>query len=380
VIKNLIFSAIVLTVLAFGYNTFAYATDWDKFDLPFRGNYDPWQSNHQSKLMYNWDKLLEKYKDIIPLTGKHLAKLSGKIGVLIYTHGDPSDPMHGHEPVKTESIKKALEKLGYPSEIITHMPYTWDEGLQKLDDQNVKYVVFLYTDLFGPKSTVIHNVTRGIFGGIEDYKYCPGVPMGPDVCMYMGEVTKPASETSDATLVFSRPASPDDKTLREIFLKIAQKSDMNENGKPKKEIFVLVGHGARSDLNDLYQTKELTSAAKYVQHKMKYADAFGVTAREDWPELMPDAVNSAADKIEESINMHNADHAVLVPAAGSGSGFDAVKQELDNRGISYVETEGTLPIGAKQFTQWALKNIIGSTVFILMEKPSENTITSTWGV
>jgi hypothetical protein len=53
---------------------------------------------------------------------------------LIYTHGDPSDPMHGHEPVKTESIKKALEKLGYPSEIITHMPYTWDEGLQKLDD------------------------------------------------------------------------------------------------------------------------------------------------------------------------------------------------------------------------------------------------------
>jgi hypothetical protein len=64
VIKNLIFSAIVLTVLAFGYNTFAYATDWDKFDLPFRGNYDPWQSNHQSKLMYNWDKLLEKYKDI----------------------------------------------------------------------------------------------------------------------------------------------------------------------------------------------------------------------------------------------------------------------------------------------------------------------------
>ena len=65
---------------------------------------------------------------------------------------------------------------------------------------------------------------------------------------------------------------------------------------------------------------------------------------------------------------------------GSGSGFDAVKQELDNRGISYVETEGTLPIGAKQFTQWALKNIIRSTVFILMEKPSENTITSTWGV
>ncbi len=160
------------------------------------------------------------------------------------------------------------------------------------------------------------------------------------------------------------------KHRREIFLKIAQKSDMNENGKPKKEIFVLVGHGARSDLNDLYQTKELTSAAKYVQHKMKYADAFGVTAREDWPELMPDAVNSAADKIEESINMHNADHAVLVPAAGSGSGFDAVKQELDNRGISYVETEGTLPIGAKQFTRWALKNIIGSTVFILMEKPS----------
>jgi hypothetical protein len=114
------------------------------------------------------------------------------------------------------------------------MPYNWDEGLAKLDEKGAKYVIFLYTDLFGPDSTVIHNVTRGIFGGIEEYKYCPGVPMGPNNCLYMGMLTKPASETSDAILVFSRPASPDDSTLREIFVKIAKQSNSENNGSPRE--------------------------------------------------------------------------------------------------------------------------------------------------
>ena len=142
------------------------------------------------------------------------------------------------------------------------------------------------------------------------------------------------------TLVFSRPASPDDSTLREIFVKIARASNSENNGNPESEIFMMVGHGARSNLNDMAQVQELTNAAEYVQQKMNYADAFGVTAREDWPDLMEVAVPDAADQIEESLSLNNANRVVLVPATGSGSGFDAIKEELDNRGIPYVDNRG----------------------------------------
>ncbi len=321
-------------------------------------------------------EVLERFKDIIPFPGGSLGGISGQIGVLVYTHGMGTPG--SHDPEKTEPIKETLERLGYPTEIITHMPYNWDEGLAKLDEQGVKYVIFLYTDLFGPDSTVIHDVIRGIFGGIEEYKYCPGVPMGPNSCLYMGMLTKPASETSDAVLVFSRPASPDDSTLREIFVKIARASNSDNNGNPESEIFVMVGHGARSNLNDMAQVQELTNAAEYVQQKMKYADAFGVTAREDWPDLMEVAVPNAADQIEESLTSNNANRVVLVLATGSGSGFDAIKEELDNRGIPYVITEEPIPIGSKEFVQWAQKNVIGTTAFIIKEKPTENTITPNW--
>ncbi len=329
----------------------------------------------QSFMDLDISEILERFKDIIPFPGGNVGGIPGQIGVLVYTHGlgFPGS----HDPEKTEPIKEALEKLGYPTEIITHMPYNWDEGLQKLDEQGVKYVIFMYSDLFGPESTVIHNVTRGYFGGIEEYKYCPGVPMGPDSCQYMGMMTTPASDTSDATLIFSRPASPDDKILREIFVKIAEKSNAENNGNPSNEIFVNIGHGARSDLNDMAQTKELTSAAKYVQQKMGYADAFGVTAREDWPDLMAVAVPAAVDKIEESLAAHNADSVVLVPATG-GMGYDAVKEEMDNRGVSYVEAESPIPIGSSEFVKWAQKNVLGATAFIIKEKPTENTITPNW--
>jgi hypothetical protein len=66
------------------------------------------------------------------------------------------------------------------------MPYNWDEGLQKIDERDVEFEIFMYTDLFGPESTVIHNVTRGIFGGIEEYKHCPGVPRGQIVVYTWG--------------------------------------------------------------------------------------------------------------------------------------------------------------------------------------------------
>jgi hypothetical protein len=321
-------------------------------------------------------EILDRFKNIIPFPGSNLGGIPSQIGVLIYTHGNPNIP-DGHEPAKTEKIKSALERMGYHAEIITHMPYNWDEGLAKLDEKGAKYVIFLYTDLFGPDSTVIHNVTRGIFGGIEEYKYCPGVPMGPNNCLYMGMLTKPASETSDAILVFSRPASPDDSTLREIFVKIAKQSNSENNGNPENEIFVMTGHGARSNLNDMYQVKELTNAAKYVQQKMGYTDAFGVTVREDWPDLMAQAIPMAADKIEESLAENNAGKVVLVPATG-GHGFDELMHELDERGISYVITEKPLPIGSGEFVQWAQKNVFGTTAFIIKEKPTENTITPNW--
>ena len=113
-----------------------------------------------------------------------------------------------------------------------------------LDKENIKYAVFLYTDLFGPMSTVIHNVTRGIFGEIERYQFCPGVPIPPNSCMYMGMMTDPASDVSNTTLVFAEPARPDHPLISE---------------KPRKEILVLVGHGARSNTNDMYQVRELKS-------------------------------------------------------------------------------------------------------------------------
>ncbi|MDN5844877.1 MAG: hypothetical protein L0H53_01210 [Candidatus Nitrosocosmicus sp.] len=330
----------------------------------------------QSFMDLDISEILERFKGIIPFPGDNLGGISGQIGVLVYTHGLGFPG--GHAPEKTEPIKEALERLGYPTEIITHMPYNWDEGLQKLDEQGVKYVIFMYTDLFGPESTVIHNVTRGIFGGIEEYKYCPGVPVDQDSCLYMGMLTKPASETSNATLIFSRPASPDDRILREIFVKIAQKSNSENNGNPENEIFVNVGHGAESNLNDMGQVQEYTNTAQYVQQRMGYADAFGVTAREDWPDLMEVAISAAADKIQDSLTATNADNVILVPASGSGSGFDAVKEELDNRGISYVVTEEPIPIGSNEFVKWAQKNVLGTTAFIIKEQPSENTITPNW--
>ena len=68
---------------------------------------------------------------------------------------------------------------------------------------------------------------------------------------------------------------------------------------------------------------------------------------------------------------------VLVPATG-GMGYEDVKEELDNRGISYVEAESPIPIGSEEFVQWALKNVLGTTAFIIKEKPAENTITPDW--
>jgi hypothetical protein len=110
---------------------------------------------------------------------------------------------------------------------------------------------------------------------------------------------------------------------------------------------------------------------------MGYADAFGVTAREDWPDLMEIAIPAAVDKIQQSLVEHNADRVVLVPVTGV-MGYDAVKEGLESRGISYVEADAPIPIGSEEFVNWGIKNVLGATAFIIKEKPNENTITPDW--
>ena len=77
----------------------------------------------------------------------------------------------------------------------------------------------------------------------------------------MGQNTFPASQSRDTVLVFAEPARPDHPLLRDIFVKQAR--EVSDN--PRNEILVLIGHGARSDTNDLHQEMELARGAEYVE-------------------------------------------------------------------------------------------------------------------
>jgi hypothetical protein len=295
------------------------------------------------------------------------------IGVLVYTHGNPMVP-HTADTMKTELIEKNLEKIGHPSEIVTHMPYNWDQGLMNLDKENIKYAVFLYTDLFGPMSTVIHNVTRGIFGEIERYQFCPGVPIPPKSCMYMGMMTDPASDVSDTTLVFAEPARHDHPLIRNAF--VEQAVQISEN--PKKEILVLVGHGARSDTNDMYQVLELGNLADYVKKKLKFQAAVGVTAREDWPELQEERIMDIVNLIKNLLKKTHAEKVILAPATGAGMGFQMVKDALEAEGIDVDEAAEPLSFAQKEFKQWSSQVLKETVDFIKKKAPEENTITPYW--
>jgi hypothetical protein len=295
------------------------------------------------------------------------------IGVLVYTHGNPMVP-HTADTMKTELIEKNLEKMGHPSEIVTHMPYNWDQGLMNLDKENIKYAVFLYTDLFGPMSTVIHNVTRGIFGEIERYQFCPGVPIPPKSCMYMGMMTDPASNVSDTTLVFAEPARPDHPLIRNAFVEQAQQ--ISEN--PKKEILVLVGHGARSDTNDMYQVLELGNLADYVKKKLKFQAAVGVTAREDWPELQEERIMDIVNLVKNLLKKTHAEKVILAPATGAGMGFQMVKDALEAEGIDVDEAAEPLSFAQKEFKKWSSLVLKETVDFIKKKAPEENTITPYW--
>lgn len=309
------------------------------------------------------------------LTAHYVVEGASEAGVLLYTHGNmvnaPGTPDMNRLAAMDEKIES---KFNAASEIVFHMPYNWDQGLVKLDTEDVKYAVFMYTDLFGPNSTVIHNVTRGVFGGIDQYNYCPGVPMADGSCMYMGQTTKPASTVSNTTIVFAEPARADHPILREIFVQQAQAVSAH----PHNEVLVLVGHGARSDANDSEQEAELARAAAYAEGKMGFADSAAVTAREDWPNLAPAAVQKAVDRIKAMLNSTGATQVVLVPATGSGSGFKMVTDALTAASVSYVVAPSTLPTGQEEYVQWAEQVAKETLDYIEEVQPTESTATPYW--
>ena len=338
------------------------------------------QMSQQNDLVFMTSNLQESLFDLLnnsnneELTTQSHGLIKNKdIGVLVYTHGNPMVP-HTADTMKTELIEKNLEKMGHPSEIVTHMPYNWDQGLMNLDQENIKYAVFLYTDLFGPMSTVIHNVTRGIFGEIERYQFCPGVPIPPKSCMYMGMMTDPASDVSDTTLVFAEPARPDHPLIRNAF--VEQAVQISEN--PKKEILVLVGHGARSDTNDMYQVLELGNLADYVKKKLKFQAAVGVTAREDWPELQEERIMDIVNLVKNLLKKTHAEKVILAPATGAGMGFQMVKDALEAEGIDVDEAAEPLSFAQKEFKQWSSQVLKETVDFIKKKAPEENTITPYW--
>lgn len=295
-------------------------------------------------------------------------------GVLLYTHGNMHNEHGTPEMDRMVAMERTIEKqFKTPAEVIFHMPYNWDRGLLSLD-RDARYAVFMYTDMFGPNSTVIHNITRGVFGGISQYNYCPGVPMGGGACMYMGQVTRPEPTNGQTVLVFAEPARPDHPTLRNIFVK--QAKAVSEN--PKTELLVLVGHGARSNANDLAQQQELSNAAAFVEKKLKFADSVGVTAREDWPGLSPAAVQGAVAKVKAMMVQTGATRVVLVPATGSGSGFNMVASALAQEGISFVRAPDPLPLGEKEFAEWSAQVMRETMDFIKKEKPTQAAITPYW--
>lgn len=140
----------------------------------------------------------------------------------------------------------------------------------------------------------------------------------------------------------------------------------------------MVGHGARSNTNDNYQKQELACAADYAAAKFNSAGSLAVTAREDWHDLAPIAVQNAVIQIESLLQSTGAERVILVPATGSGSGFKMVSDALTENNIPFVTAPETLPLGEQEFRQWAQQTISETLTFINDEKPTESTITPQW--
>lgn len=311
-----------------------------------------------------------------------------KIGVLLYTHGIMNDPLRFKPTIDmlTALERDATQWGKISAEKIFHMPYTWDSGLMSLDKLGTSHAILLYADMFGPKSTVIHDVTK-IFAGIFDVSRCPGKIIdssnvtghlqhvveeyGP-VCSYMGAITIPAPHFSNSVLVLAEPARPDHPALRTIFMKQAKAVSQD----PSKEILLLVGHGAKWDANNEAQKQELSCAANYVRTKLGFAGSIGVTVREDWPDLSPIAIAEATFQVKGLMAQTGASRVVFVPATGGG--WRALEEALRQENLDLLEAPLPLPLGEGEFRKWARQTVTETARFIKDEKPTQPTVTPYW--
>jgi hypothetical protein len=128
----------------------------------------------------------------------------------------------------------------------------------------------------------------------------------------------------------------------------------------------------------MHQERELANAAGYVERRMRFADSAAFTAREDWPDLQPAAIEKAVNGIKSMLARTGAQNVVLVPAIGSGSGFTAVAEALEQDGISFTEAPDPLPLGEREFIRWATLTVADTIQYIRDERPTESTVTPGW--
>ena len=341
-------------------------------------------------------------------------------GVLVYTHGIPSDPL-AHQPAsdRITAIENYLEvEHGIMSEKITHMPYWWNNGLLSLDKNEKEYVIFLYTDMFGPDSTVIHDLTRGYFAGMDGYT-CPPFPYSfgepwnttpaiidarvmaspfagdnifrpmfeqmqididhmleqyGDVCWFMGHVHVQAETFSESKIILAEPARPDHPALREIFVKQAAAASSS----PENELLVLVGHGARNDSHNDAQDVEMSCAAEYVEGRLGFADSTALIVREDWEHLSEPAVAAGEEEIRQMLSESGADHVTLIHATGTVGGLSLVTAMLDEIGVGYTIAPNGDILGEEEMIMWAEQTVSETIDYIKNERPTESTTTPYW--
>lgn len=346
--------------------------------------------------------------------------IQNKTGVLVYTHGIPFDPLaHQYANDRITAIETYLEmEHGLLSEKITHMPYWWNNGLLSLDKNEKEYVIFLYTDMFGPNSTVIHDLTRGYFAGIDGYA-CPPFPysfgepwdttpaiidarvmatpfagdnifrpifeqMQVDidhmleqyghVCWFMGHVHVQAETISESKIILAEPARPDHPILREVFVKQATAASSS----PENEILVLVGHGARNDPHNDAQRVEMSCAAEYVENRLGFADSTALIVREDWEHLSEPAVAVGKKEIQRMLAVSGADHMTLIHATGTVEGLSLVTTMLDEVDVAYTIAPNGDSLGEEEMIMWAEQTVSETIDYIMDERPIESTTTPYW--
>ena len=346
--------------------------------------------------------------------------IQDRIGVLVYTHGIPFDPL-AHQPTndRITAMETYLEmEHGIAGEKITHMPYWWNNGLLSLDKNEKEYVIFLYTDMFGPDSTVIHDLTRGYFAGMDGYA-CPPFPHSfgepwnttpavidarvmaspfagdnifrpifeqlrididhmldqyGHVCWFMGHVHVQAEAISESKIILAEPARPDHPALREIFVKQAAAASSS----PENELLVLVGHGARNDSHNDAQDAEMSCAAEYVEGKLGFAGSTALIVREDWEHLSGPAVAAGEEEILQMLSDSGAGHVTLIHATGTVEGLGLVTAMLDESGVSYTIAPNGDILGEEEMITWTEQTISETIDYIKDERPTESTTTPYW--